>query len=102
MNRLLVLLALGLKLPRNFFLDKYEDPLETLRLLRYAPEVSNPGQGKFGAGKTSLTSVQVWSFHIPILVFQSISGSVDWCSFDEQWLLSDLSCDFPAQKEMKN
>lgn len=50
-GRLLVLLALGLQLPRNFFLDKYDKPIETLRLLRYAPEVSDPNEGKFGAGK---------------------------------------------------
>ena len=46
-------MALTLDLPRDYFDSYFEPPMVMLRPLHYAAQVSNPGEGVFGAGAHS-------------------------------------------------
>ena len=43
-NRLLLLFAIALQLPRGFFLQFYDKPMMYLRPLHYSPQVSLPDE----------------------------------------------------------
>ncbi len=49
--RLVKLLALALRLPANFFDDKFEKPMTFLRPLHYTDDVSSEKDGLFAAGQ---------------------------------------------------
>ena len=49
--RLVRLIALALRLPLNYFDDKFEKPMAFLRPLHYNEEPSDPKNGLFAAGK---------------------------------------------------
>ncbi|ETO30477.1 hypothetical protein RFI_06646 [Reticulomyxa filosa] len=49
--RLTSLIALSLNLEENFFDNKFQNPLDVLRLLHYTSEPSNISSGIFGAGQ---------------------------------------------------
>ncbi|KAL3133076.1 hypothetical protein ABBQ38_006978 [Trebouxia sp. C0009 RCD-2024] len=49
-NRLLLLIAIALQLPSDFFLQFYDKPMMYLRPLHYSPQVSLPEEGVYGAG----------------------------------------------------
>jgi isopenicillin N synthase-like dioxygenase len=49
-NRLLRVLALALDMPVDFFADKFDRPVATLRPLHYPPRVGDPNAGELGAG----------------------------------------------------
>ena len=48
--RLVRLLALALRLPKDFFDDKFKKPMTFLRPLHYTDEVSSEKDGLFAAG----------------------------------------------------
>lgn len=48
--RLVGLLALALRLPRDFFDDKFKKPMTFLRPLHYTDDVSSEREGLFAAG----------------------------------------------------
>ena len=52
-SRLVQLVALAIGLDENFFDEAFADPLTTLRLLRYAKEISEPDEGIFACGAHS-------------------------------------------------
>lgn len=43
-NRLLLLIAIALQLPTDFFLQFYDKPMMSLRPLHYSPQVSLPAE----------------------------------------------------------
>lgn len=51
--RLVQLIALAIGLDEHFFDEAFADPLTTLRLLRYAKEISEPDEGIFACGAHS-------------------------------------------------
>lgn len=54
--RLLRLFACALNLDPDFFNDKFERPIVSLRPLHYSAQVSQPEAGIFGAGPTNFCS----------------------------------------------
>lgn len=49
--RLVRLIALALRLPRDYFDEKFQKPMAFLRPLHYTAEVSNVEGGQFAAGE---------------------------------------------------
>lgn len=52
-RRLVQLLALSLDLPADAFRSKFDPPMIYLRPLHYAPDISSPEAGVYGAGAHS-------------------------------------------------